>query len=304
MKIWCIFRQTLKISHFRQLPAAVLVTLAIAGMSVGESQGQSLDFSLVLSCADGEAKKSDCLIGPLDPVAFVFGFTYRSDESRLSTAVPQSHVPPVYGTSVSVAGANTVFQLTRSKATDVRVGMRFWSILEGGVLFQESDTGGYKTTMPADNPYSGEYQTFWGGYGYGDYAAIGKMEVKSPAVGWYVQVQTPDINLTRHIALQPFAFISMRKSEISFESGYHRYASAFNPGYEYIEVGTLEEIPARVGLLIRYTFDENFSVGLVGYAERDLGGISETSQGAPFDLQYKKSGKVNPGGGLQVQFRF
>jgi hypothetical protein len=215
--------------------------------------------------------------------------------------MPQSYVPPIYGTSTPVYGNNTFFHLARNGDVDLRAGLRFFSIVEAGIFYSASS---FNNTRLADNPYSGDYQTLWGGYAYGDYAAIGQVQVKNPPVGWYAQLQTPDINVTRHLALQPFVFVSELNDDVQFESGYHRYAVAFNPGYASADLGTITEIHVRVGLNLNWNINETWSVGLKGYVERDLGSFSATSQGEQFNTQYSAPHGWSPGGGLEIRFRF
>ena len=278
----------------------ILTALIVVGVPAKQTRGQSIDFSLAPSLAKSKPEKPGRLLGPLDPVALIIGATFRIEDSKLDMTTPKSYIPPVYGTRTPVAGNNTVFNLTQSGRADYRLGMRFWSMIEGGIIFRESST----KELPADNPYSNEYQTFWGGYNYGDYAAIGQMEIKKSAIGWYAQLQTPDINLSRRISVQPFVFISMGEDEVKFRSGYHRYSSAFNPEYANASLGKIQEIPARAGLRVNYKLSKNWLLGLEGYAERDLGGFSGTTDGKLFNPRYNISNKINPGGGLELRFRF
>lgn len=289
----------------RVLLIAMLASMII--VATNEARAQSADFSMVFSKAKGEPQEPKGWLGPVDPVALVVGITEEFGNASLTVTAPQSAVPPVFGTTTPVASNNRTFRLVQNRRTDTRVGLRFFSIIEGGAIFPNMEQSGgdpFTSSLPQDNPYSASYQTFWGGYGVGDYAAIGQLRVKSPSVGWYVQVQTPDINLGKKFAFHPFVFVGDVDDDILFASGYHRYEQAFNPGYESFKVGTMREMPARAGLLVKYRFDGSFSIGLAGYAQTDLGGVSRTSQGRSFDLRYDRSGKVSFGGAVEAVMRF
>jgi hypothetical protein len=257
-----------------------LICMIVVGSAV-RVNGQSFDTELALSVSGNNQTKVKT-VGPMDPFAIVVGYTFESGSSAISATMPQSFVPPVYGGG-AMGSSNTSFRLEQNKEADLRAGIRIKGIFEAGVLYK---SGSFSNSRPSDNPFSGEYQTLWGAYGTGNYAAIGQLEVKN-SLGIYGQMQTPDINVTKHFALQAFAFASTMNSRVRFQSGYHRFASAFNPTYKSAELGSIKESPVRLGLNLNYkSDDDDWELGLKVYEERDGGGFSEGPDWATFNGKY------------------
>jgi hypothetical protein len=223
------------------------------------------------STRPGKDEKTKIIFNPFHFIDINLETTGTSDDHDIHVTVPTRCVPQVgyYNEPIHEPGTNAsrTFNMTSSSSNEARFGLTLFSVLEAGIVLQDNTC---KDNAAADNIYSNDYHTYWGGYAIGDYACIGSVNEKF-GKGYYLKLKTPELavghmlfpdgtfteddtwkSLGHQVFINPFVSFEWRDTELRYRSGYHMYGTPF--------YGTVDDLSARTisGRNIRY----GLSVGL------------------------------------------
>lgn len=254
---------------------------------ISSSSFQPLSFSLQPQNTDDddpkkktESKKSDVknkkpFFRPIALFGFSYGLGGNSQNNHISFTVPVDHIPqPKY----LVPGKNKLNADGWDGMFGINVSML--SMLEVGVDLR------WNAPVPDG--------TYWGGYGVGQYACIGKVYNKSRFM-YNAKLRTPEIYLgeTENLGetfVQPYVSISTQPSKLYYESGYHKYGTAYYDGpVERFQIGTINSTPISFGLTFgnHPDIDKNgetrYSITI--FAQKNIENIQLNDNGSDFIVE-------------------
>jgi len=95
------------------------------------------------------------------------------------------------------------------------------------------------------------YQTYWGGYGIGDYACIGEVNTQYNPLAYELSLQTPTLfSNNSEEGLRLFASYIKDDFKLYYHSGYHMYGEAFYKNADYFKIGDFTNEGLRYGIKI------------------------------------------------------
>jgi hypothetical protein len=157
-----------------------------------------------------------------------------------NVGVPCSVIPTYANNQRFSPPVNEYISQSTSAGTTLSIGprLRLFSIFEGAIGFNLGCIG-------EGGP---GYDTYWGGYGIGDYACIGEVNTKWDPFSYELTLQTPPLFCnSSEEGLRLFASCIKNRFDLYYHSGYHMYGQAFYEDADHFKIGDFKCDNLRFG---------------------------------------------------------